>query len=203
VDDACYTINGLAAGDGAAGSRRISEREAPTLGMVAENSGAGSWTDLPIGCMKHVEHLVGLVEHEDLGARQHDAALVEVLEQPSRGRNEDVDAAGHGRDLRTVRNAAVHKRHRQPGVAAVGLEALGNLRRQLTRRRQHERTGPMPHRRPLVGGEPLQDRQRERCRLAGARLSDARSCRRARLGWPALDRSASSSPRRPALEEAH
>ena len=62
----------------------------------------------------------------------------------------------------------------QRQVLAVGREALADLRRELARRRQHEaadaaRTGH----RVARHREPLQDRQRERGRLAGAGLREA------------------------------
>ena len=47
----------------------------------------------------HVEHLVGLVEDEDLHVRQHDSALVDEVEQPAGRGDEDVDAIGHVADL--------------------------------------------------------------------------------------------------------
>ena len=48
----------------------------------------------------HVEHAVGLVEHEDLDLAQVDGLLLHVVEQaPGRG-DEDVDAAAQRLDLR-------------------------------------------------------------------------------------------------------
>ena len=76
-------------------------------------------------------------------------------------------------DLRPVRDAAVHDGDGEAGVAAVGLEAVGDLRRKLARRRQHEHARMVARRRPAVGGEAVQDRQREGRGLAGARLRDA------------------------------
>ncbi len=58
-------------------------------------------------------------------------------------------------------------------MLAVGLEAFGDLAGQLARRREDERTCAAARRRLTVGGEALQDRQRERGRLAGSRLRDA------------------------------
>src|SRR6185436_3543736 len=55
----------------------------------------------------------------------------------------------------------------------VGLEALGDLQRELARRREDQRTGRLRLCLTLVGGETLQDRQREGCGLAGAGLRDA------------------------------
>jgi hypothetical protein len=90
------------------------------------------------------------------------------------GRGDDhIDAALQGERLRPVADAAEHGDHRKAGMAAVGLEAVGDLGGELTRRRQHEAARAATWRRPLLGGEPLQDRQREGGRLAGAGLGDA------------------------------
>ena len=81
-----------------------------------------------------IQHLVGLVEDEDLGARQTDMALGEVVEQPARRGNQHVDAAGERLDLRPMADAAEHDRHGQAEMAAVGAEALGDLGGQLAGR---------------------------------------------------------------------
>ena len=41
-----------------------------------------------------IEHLVGLVEHEDLDLAQAQEALLDEVDQAARGGDQDVDAAG-------------------------------------------------------------------------------------------------------------
>ncbi len=94
------------------------------------------------------------------------------MQAPGRG-DEDVDAASHGVDLRTERHAAVHGGDGEARLLAVDAEAVGDLRGQLTRRREDERARAAAQRRLPVGGEAMQHRQREGRGLAGARLGDA------------------------------
>ena len=93
--------------------------------------------------------------------------------QAARRRHQDVDAARHDPLLATHVDAAEDDGGGQPQVAAVGLEALLDLARQLARRRQDQDPAAVRQWRPAVGGEAVQDRQRERRRLAGAGLGDA------------------------------
>ena len=120
-----------------------------------------------------VEHLVGLVEHQDLGAGQHDAASAEVVEQPAGRGDQHVDAARQRLDLRPVADAAEHDRDGEAEMAAVGAEALRDLGGELARRREHQHAAALAQRRAAVGGEAVQDRQGERGGLAGAGLGDA------------------------------
>ena len=55
-----------------------------------------------------VEHLVGLVEDEDLDRREVDAALLDQVEQAARRGDEDVDAARHVLPVLVDRGAAEH-----------------------------------------------------------------------------------------------
>ena len=60
-----------------------------------------------------IQHLVGLVEDEDLRAGQADIALADVVEEPARRGNQHVDAAGERLDLRAMADAAEHDRDRR------------------------------------------------------------------------------------------
>ena len=120
-----------------------------------------------------VQHLVGLVEHQHLGARQHDAASRDVVEQPAGRRDQHVDAARQRLDLRPVADAAEHDRHGEAEMPAVGAEAFRDLAGELARRREHQHAAALAQRGPAVGGEAMQDRQGECGRLAGAGLGDA------------------------------
>ena len=87
------------------------------------------------------------------------------------------------------RLAAVDRQHPGPEVAAVPVHRLGHLHGQLAGRHEHERArrAPSP---PRVGRQPLQQRQRERGRLAGAgrRLAEQVAALEQRRDRLALDR---------------
>ena len=122
----------------------------------------------------HVEHAVGFVEHQHLDLVEAQRALVDQIEQAAGGRDQHVDAVRERAHLLVDRHAADGERDgERADVAAVGAEAVGDLRGQFARRREHQHAagflvGPQP-----LGGEVIEDRQREGGRLAGAGLRDA------------------------------
>ncbi len=113
------TVVATGATDTLTGSRRSSSaRPAISRGIVAEKK--RFWRrdrkvrdDAPDRLLEaEVEHLVGFVEHEDLGAVEHRIALAHVVEQPPRRGNQDVDAAGECLDLRADgRRRRTRRRH--------------------------------------------------------------------------------------------
>ena len=72
----------------------------------------------------HVEHLVGLVENQDLDVAQIDVALLHQVEQPAGRGDEDVDAVLQRPHLRALSDAAVDHGVAQAGELAVRVEAL-------------------------------------------------------------------------------
>ncbi len=70
-------------------------------------------------------------------------------------------------------NATENGRHALIHVAAIGLEAVGDLRGEFARRREDQCARGLRRGRALVGVETLQDREREARGLAGAGLRDA------------------------------
>ena len=60
----------------------------------------------------HVEHVIGFVEHEDLDLVEAHGALGDVVEQPTRRCDENVDAAIKRLLLLEHRGAAEHDRGR-------------------------------------------------------------------------------------------
>ena len=62
---------------------------------------------LDIGSEAAVEHLVALVEHEDLQSVERQVALAQVVERPPRGPHDDLGATGQGPRLGDQRPAAV------------------------------------------------------------------------------------------------
>ena len=117
----------------------------------------------------HLEHLVGLVEHEVLELGEVEGALLEVVHDATRGADDDVHAATEGRELHAVALAAVDGQHVHAAhVGGVLLERLADLQGELAGRGEHEGL-----RRLLRDVEAGEDRQRERGGLAGTGLSDA------------------------------
>ncbi len=121
----------------------------------------------------HVEHPVGLVQHQDLDVRKIDGALLVMIEQPARRRDQDVDPAFELRDLRINADAAEHHRRSLLRVLAVDANAFLDLRGEFARRGQDQRAhrlAPADYRGRRTRGQPLQDRQHESGGLAGAGL---------------------------------
>ena len=141
-------------------------------GIVAENStvwrsgGTARKDRLEVLGEAHVEHLVGLVEHDDLDRSSVERAAVEVVQRPARRRHDDVDAALELAQLppdRLRRRRSAAPARRAPGRTGAAPRTPAC---QLARGHQDER-----HRlRAAVAGSasPLQDRQRERRGLPGA-----------------------------------
>ena len=125
----------------------------------------------------HVEHAVGLVEHEELDLGEVDQALVEQVDQAARRRDQDIDALLDRAHLRTLPDAAEDDREADRRVPSVAREALRDLRRELTGGGEHERLGTASDRQLCaardLAEQSVQDRQRERGGLAGAGLRDA------------------------------
>ena len=95
---------------------RLAARPWTACGMVAENSSV--WRSFgSLATMRftgtdeaHVEHAVGLVEHEGLEAVEPHVALVHQVEQTARCRHQDVDAARQVVHLRALADAAEDRR---------------------------------------------------------------------------------------------
>jgi hypothetical protein len=120
-----------------------------------------------------VEHLVGLIEHQRLDVVEPGGALVEMVLQAARRGDEDVDATRKRGALRAVADAAEDHGDRQAEMAAIGLEAVGDLAGQFARRGQDQRAAAAARRAALGVGQAVQQRQAEGGRLAGAGLRDA------------------------------
>jgi hypothetical protein len=134
---------------------------------------SSSPASFPISDEAEVQHLVGLVEDEDLGAGQVQRLLLHVVQQAAGGGDQHVEAGLDGAFLRAVFHAAEDDCDLEAEVTAIGLEAFGDLAGQFAGRRQDEDAGGARLGRDAVGGEAVQDRQGEGRRLAGAGLGDA------------------------------
>ena len=117
--------------------------------------------------------MVGLVEHQHLDRVElGEPPAHQVDEAPGAG-DQHVDSARERLDLRVLADAAVDQRDRQRQAGSVGPEALGDLRRELAGGHEHQTPDGVGSRRPARAGQVLQDRQRERRRLAGPRARAA------------------------------
>ena len=120
-----------------------------------------------------VEHLIDLVEHQKLDRAETGDAGVEMIEKPAGRRDQHIEAGLKRAYLSAMRHAAEHDRDLQPKSVGQVTEALGDLACEFAGRAQDEHTRAASRRWAPVGDEPVEDRQREGRRLAGAGLSDA------------------------------
>ena len=109
-------------------------------GMVAEKRAVcRSCRDLlqdPLDVLDeaHVEHLVGFVEDEEADVVELQRAAAHVVHDPAGRADDDLDAALQPAELPLVRLAAVDRQRLDLLVAAVLVQRLGDLDRQLARR---------------------------------------------------------------------
>ncbi len=131
---------------------------------------------LDVGNETHVEHAVRFIKHQHFDLGQVDRFLFDVIEQPARGGDDDFDATAQLGLLRTDVDAAVDAQRTQRQMLAVGDHRIMHLHRQLARRRQDQRPRLVARRRSAGVGmtsQPVQQRQSEAGRLAGAGLRAA------------------------------
>src|SRR3954453_2607414 len=168
--------------DDRAGHRR---REQHRLSLVRDHGE----DPLDVGQEAQVQHLVGLVEDEDLHLAQDQVALLGQVEQPARSADDDLDAALQRRDLRLERTTAVDGLHPDAALGAGGGEVAGDLHAELTGEDDDQRL------RDAVAAlgrrdDPLQHRDAEAEGLAGAgaRLADEVVARERQRERQLLDR---------------
>ena len=112
-----------------------------------------------------VEHLVGLVEHDEATVVEHERVARDEVEHAADGADHDVPAALQLRLLRADRRAAEDGDDVDALARGVGADRLGDLDAELARRGEHERLHLAELR-----VDVLDDRQPERRRLARAGL---------------------------------
>jgi len=142
--------------------RRIGRREQEVLAFGRQQ------LDDPLDVVdeSHVQHAVGFVQHEMLHLREIRVAPLGKVEQPARGRHEDVAAIAQPVDLRLLADAAEDHARAQVLVGAVDADALEDLGGEFARGREDQCA-----RRAACGGrEQLQQRENESGRLARAGL---------------------------------
>ena len=146
--------------------RRGEEQVLSLLGQFPDDP--SDWLD-----EAKVEHLIDLVEHQKFDRSKTCDAGVEMIEEAAGRRNQNVEARLKRADLGAMRHPAEHDCDLEAKSIGEIAKALGDLAREFTRRAQHEHAGAASWRRAPVGHDPVEDRQGEGRRLAGAGLSDA------------------------------
>ena len=114
---------------------------------------------LDIGDEAHVQHAVGFVDDQGRGLGEQQAAALEQIEQPPRGRDQHVDAAVERLLLVVHALAADQQGMAELEILAIQQEILGHLECQLAGRLQDQRA-----RHPCPGprsGQDVEQRQRE------------------------------------------
>jgi hypothetical protein len=149
-----------------AGHRRGEQHRLPLVRDHREDA-------LDVGQEAQVEHLVGLVEDENLDLAEDQVALLGEVQQPARGADDDLDACLQRLDLRLERAAAVDGLHADAALGAGRAQIAGDLHAQLTGGDDDQR---LRHAVTALGrrADPLQHRDAEAEGLAGAgaRLTD-------------------------------
>ena len=124
---------------------------------------------LDISDEAHIQHPVGLIEHQDLDPIEPQGFLLVEVHQPARGGYQHVSAALQPGNLGIHLDPAEHHVAAQIEVAAVGPHAFANLGSQLAGGGEHQGA----HNAGAGGGavaQPLQHRQGETGGLARAGL---------------------------------
>ncbi len=133
------------------------ERRLPILRRLLEDG-------LDVLDEAHVEHLVGLVEHEIAHVVERKAAAADVIEQSSRRTDHHLDAPSQRGELPLHGLSAVQRKHADVQVPTIAVHGFRDLDRELAGGRHDE---------GLNGGhppiEPGDERQCERGSLARAR----------------------------------
>jgi hypothetical protein len=121
----------------------------------------------------HVEHAVGLVEHQPARLVEPELVVVDDVLEAAGRRDHDVDAARDLLYLARARYAPEDENGREPRAVGKLAQHFVDLHRELAGRREDQR--PRRHRigAALELGEPGKNRQPEGGRLARPGLGDA------------------------------
>ena len=121
-----------------------------------------------VGEEAHVEHPVRLIEHEHFELVELRVRMPEVIEQPSRRRDQNVDAAAERVLLRAHPHTAEDRGAFDGRVRCELTQMLLDLRRELARRGEHERARHTPLRAGGLRHDALHDGQQEGGGLAAS-----------------------------------
>jgi hypothetical protein len=136
---------------------------------------------LEILAKAHVEHLVGLVEHDDLELRQVERAAFEMVAQPPRRADDDMGALRERAPLLHRVHAADAGRDPRAGLGVEPGELAADLQRQLAGRGDDQASGSRGEgrRRRRAAAAPWRGRRRPSC---PSRSGPRRSGRALRFG---------------------
>mmetsp|Transcript_173979 Transcript_173979/g.423203 ORF Transcript_173979/g.423203 Transcript_173979/m.423203 type:complete len:271 (+) Transcript_173979:589-1401(+) len=137
-------------------------------GLPVRRNGLDERADL--GLKAHVQHAVGLVQHEVRAAVEVKLPALKVVVEPSGRAHDEVPALTHLTELRSTGCTAVHTDRLDADPAAEALGLRLDLAGELAGGRHHQHGGPTLG----PGVEELREGgQEEGQRLAAARLGDA------------------------------
>ena len=97
-----------------------------------------------VGQEPHVQHPVSLVEDQILQARKSGISVLEVVEQPARGGDDDFGSTPERCDLRAHRHATVYGCRLETGILSQPVQVIPDLERELPGGSQDQRTGRPP-----------------------------------------------------------
>ena len=148
------------------GERGREQQRGAGLGQMAQDA-------LQVGQEADVQHAVRLVQHHVFHLVEHRVLGLDMVQQtPGRG-HQHFHPFFQLQRLGLHVHAAKHHRTAQAGVFCVELDLLGHLVSQLAGGQQHQSAHRVPRRgrrAVFMLEQTLQQRQRERRRLASARL---------------------------------
>ena len=122
-----------------AAKARISSDTVVANSSVCRSAGNASTRRLDVALEADVGQPVGGVDREELDAAEIDRALRDVIEQPSGGRDDDVDAVLEDLDLGRVVDAALDQHAAQLELLCVSAQRVFGARSELAGRHQEER----------------------------------------------------------------
>ena len=88
----------------------------------------------------HVEHAIGLVQDETRHRLERNGPLGEMIQQPAGSRNDDIGASFEIARLDAESDAAIHRRNLQARISRQQPEMRSDLRGELARRNDDQRT---------------------------------------------------------------
>ncbi len=107
-------------------------------GLALRGAGLGDEDDVVVEA--HVQHAIGLVQHQGIQRRQVEACALQVIHDAARGADHDVGAVLQAGDLRSHGAAAAQGQHLDVvGAARQTPDFLAHLVGQFARRTEHQR----------------------------------------------------------------
>ena len=122
----------------------------------------------------HIEHAVGLVEHEEFQRLQRNRLLVDEVQETARSRHQHVDTANQIALLADIAHATENASRRNGRKLRILLKAILHLDREFTRRQKNQRTASFRSTELARIQQQLQNGEREGSRLSRTRLGNAK-----------------------------